>query len=116
MVFKVAVGVLIAGFAFVVFVGILGQLWLPYFWPDSDHWWVVRVAAWMQLTGLVVFGAAFLYVKVLGPLYDRLTSRGDNDSALSIEETRRRMIERGELTGRSVYRETRRTLGPKGPP
>lgn len=41
----------------------------------QEHWWMVHVAVWMQIAGFVVFGTAFLYARVLGPLWVYVRNR-----------------------------------------
>ena len=41
----------------------------------QEHWWLVGVAAWMQIGGFVVFGAAALWAWALRPLYEWVRDR-----------------------------------------
>ena len=81
----------------------------------QEHWWLVHVAAWMQITGFVVFGGAALYAFVLGPLW--LWLRGGGSRGVTVERVRREMLRRGELKGNSgAYQTYRRSAKPLDPP
>ena len=82
----------------------------------QEHWWLVHVAAWMQIAGFVVFGGAALYAFVLGPLWLWLRGKPKSEE-VSVENIRIVMIQRGELRpNRGTHRDYRRTAKPSDPP